>query len=1064
MTLSRQQLAVVNDESIGDVVVIAGAGSGKTHTALEHAKKYKLEEVLFIPFTTSARDEVKERLSRMFGVCSGHDVSKHVMTLHAFCMEALGSLKEACPSLLPECRDFATSRVCSVKDLLFVFEETWGGMRYLLSALIKSLRPHIRCIYIDEAQDLNEDQYRVVKYLQALYDCKTVSIGDPRQAIFSFQGGNPLLLLKEWIGMGGKVDYYSPVLSSGGFSGTIFERPVQPPVSVSTVMSTVMATATATEACPVQFFAGLKTPIPNPHVPNVEMVPCDPMTLAETTPVRTYKLTTNFRSSPSIIAVANSVSSQAVELVENMDNKMEDGEDSDIPKCLRGHFETPMEPPQVKLEEVSEDRLPAVYNFESSKHEYEWISGEIKILQTLEFVDSSDIAVLARTHREARACFNVLVRNKIACCLDKGDDVHEGGVTLCTIHSSKGREWEYVFVIGARDGRSGVVAPGGIPCLRSEGREAIFEELRLFYVAVTRACRGLYVTHSSSKSGVDGKWYLTRFVRQEDVALFDLNHRIGVDPSGAREVTFFDNAPLGEIDGTSFGDAVPLFERVLVDDEAFVHGVYDGQCSFRRTFYSLVAQKRFALPNAFHAPLSLPSSKPVAVSTSVLPPFLLDFAHNCVYVDSLKGSTTKGVNWSFLSESFCKLMLPPLKTEHVKFIERTCNGVMDLLHPLWLKFFQRPYETPLKPFEDIYPGETSTVKTIMSRYKSGIKVIYKDLCDDREDAGRVSSRDLSAFWCEIMERFAAMNKNQRLRSNDCNVNVGYAVVSKPYRKFLLWCDAVIAKDRYVDSSILRHARRQMWRWTSGEEWVPKTNEIVQISTWNLAFRDGEVENLIRLTSSIRNTSNVSSSSSQKSGWGENERNSFGEIREWVGVQFKACLDLLSRLCDENVPESKRGDMSITLNPWCMRVFTKDNNPNEEDDGDEMSVNSDDTCDSVTEFFDSRFSPPRASKVKVRAHHHHLASCEKGGKSWDLYAFWSHMDGDASRSDETNFDYHYKRVDKPRTWFGKNIEDWKVPVSWTWGNTQESSHTHKIVLIDFNSDSLVVGDNESSEAF
>jgi DNA helicase-2/ATP-dependent DNA helicase PcrA len=61
-------------------------------------------------------------------------------------------------------------------------------------------------------------------------------------------------------------------------------------------------------------------------------------------------------------------------------------------------------------------------------------------------------------------------------------------LVLSTIHSAKGLEWQCVFVIWALDGK--------FPSMHSFGTdEGLEEERRLFYVAVTRAKRHLYVTY-----------------------------------------------------------------------------------------------------------------------------------------------------------------------------------------------------------------------------------------------------------------------------------------------------------------------------------------------------------------------------------------------------------------------------------------------------------------------------------------------------------------------------------------------------------------------------------------
>ena len=60
-------------------------------------------------------------------------------------------------------------------------------------------------------------------------------------------------------------------------------------------------------------------------------------------------------------------------------------------------------------------------------------------------------------------------------------------VILSSVHQAKGLEWKVVFVIGLTE--------GSFPSHRSlESADAIEEERRLFYVAVTRACDELYLT------------------------------------------------------------------------------------------------------------------------------------------------------------------------------------------------------------------------------------------------------------------------------------------------------------------------------------------------------------------------------------------------------------------------------------------------------------------------------------------------------------------------------------------------------------------------------------------
>ena len=84
-------------------------------------------------------------------------------------------------------------------------------------------------------------------------------------------------------------------------------------------------------------------------------------------------------------------------------------------------------------------------------------------------------------------------------------------LTLSTIHSAKGLEWNTVYVIHASD--------GFIPSDKATDTEGVEEELRLFYVALTRAKEHLYIcspryffNRFNSWSNDDGYRDVSRFI------------------------------------------------------------------------------------------------------------------------------------------------------------------------------------------------------------------------------------------------------------------------------------------------------------------------------------------------------------------------------------------------------------------------------------------------------------------------------------------------------------------------------------------------------------------------
>lgn len=74
--------------------------------------------------------------------------------------------------------------------------------------------------------------------------------------------------------------------------------------------------------------------------------------------------------------------------------------------------------------------------------------------------------------------------------VDKTDSIKDV-VTLMTVHSAKGLEFDTVFLTGLEDGI--------FPIIRNDDEGDIEEERRLFYVAITRAKRMLYITHARDR-------------------------------------------------------------------------------------------------------------------------------------------------------------------------------------------------------------------------------------------------------------------------------------------------------------------------------------------------------------------------------------------------------------------------------------------------------------------------------------------------------------------------------------------------------------------------------------
>ena len=87
---------------------------------------------------------------------------------------------------------------------------------------------------------------------------------------------------------------------------------------------------------------------------------------------------------------------------------------------------------------------------------------------------------------------------------NKSNNKDRSGVTLSTLHSSKGLEFQAVFILGAVE--------GVMPHAKSNGIDGLEEERRLFYVGMTRAKEHLYIYIPEHK--YEDKTEQSRFIEE----------------------------------------------------------------------------------------------------------------------------------------------------------------------------------------------------------------------------------------------------------------------------------------------------------------------------------------------------------------------------------------------------------------------------------------------------------------------------------------------------------------------------------------------------------------------
>ena len=170
--LSNRQCEIIDDKESKYIVVAAGPGSGKTR-ALVHKlasllllEDVKHEQLLMLTFSRAAATEFKKRLIDLVGNAA-HYVD--IKTFHSYSFDLVGkqgSLDEA-------------------KDVVRLAAEMIENGEVEASKIAKSV------LVIDEAQDMGEDDFRLVQALMRQNEeMRVIAVGDDDQNIYGFRGSD----------------------------------------------------------------------------------------------------------------------------------------------------------------------------------------------------------------------------------------------------------------------------------------------------------------------------------------------------------------------------------------------------------------------------------------------------------------------------------------------------------------------------------------------------------------------------------------------------------------------------------------------------------------------------------------------------------------------------------------------------------------------------------------------------------------------------------------------------------------------------------------------------------
>ncbi|MFW5886499.1 MAG: UvrD-helicase domain-containing protein, partial [Bacteroidota bacterium] len=171
-TLSPSQLAIIKDSKSNYIAVAAGPGSGKTRilvhklASLLLMEDVKHEQLLMLTFSRAAATEFKKRLLSLIGNAANF---VEIKTFHSYCFDLLG-------------------KVGSIEKSDEIIKTT---IQKIKNREVEQNRVSKSVLVIDEAQDINEEEYKLIETLMEINEeMRVIVVGDDDQNIYEFRGSS----------------------------------------------------------------------------------------------------------------------------------------------------------------------------------------------------------------------------------------------------------------------------------------------------------------------------------------------------------------------------------------------------------------------------------------------------------------------------------------------------------------------------------------------------------------------------------------------------------------------------------------------------------------------------------------------------------------------------------------------------------------------------------------------------------------------------------------------------------------------------------------------------------
>lgn len=181
MEYSDEQIAYIEYLAKRDTKLIACAGSGKTRCIIARMENlikkgvYKNDEILMVTFSRPTQNDFINKMEK-YGAT--HINPKMVRTIDSF-----------------------AKKIIDPDNIVDVSTLSYTLLVYLQNSSIKELQENpklntIKCLFVDEAQDLNQTQYKIIMMMKKKLKCVINLVGDPNQNIYQWRGSTDEYLEK----------------------------------------------------------------------------------------------------------------------------------------------------------------------------------------------------------------------------------------------------------------------------------------------------------------------------------------------------------------------------------------------------------------------------------------------------------------------------------------------------------------------------------------------------------------------------------------------------------------------------------------------------------------------------------------------------------------------------------------------------------------------------------------------------------------------------------------------------------------------------------------------------